>query len=297
MRQIFQPPLRIEDLPAEYIRLMQIAFGTDAIKQNAWTEWQSTADFDRMTTGSLLVPAAFHGVADQPSTAVLRRMRGAFNKSWLHANVLREKMAPLLGKIADSGVDCCLGDDFALALVRYPNPGMRPIFEATLYCAPADRPELDSLLGSGPFASTPCNGWRVTDQAILRVRGLAGPRTPGGTCNTNTFAIPVLDPTRQFWCSFLAARPQPLLRVLDIGCLVKYSGEQISWHPIFDRARAEGKQKALYDLAGFLENTLGLELSTEAQGMLGQYSGQAPTNGVAQQAQSIFWNIRNGMQG
>ena len=297
MRQIFQPPLRIEELSAEYIRLMQIAFGTGAIKQNAWTEWQSTADFNRMTTGSLLVPAAFHGVADQPSTAVLRRMRGAFNKSWLHANVLREKMAPLLGMIAESGIDCCLGDDLALALVRYPNAGMRPIFEAALYCAPADRPELESLLGSGPFASTACNGWRVTDQAILRVRGLAGPKTLGGTCNTDTFAIPVLDPTRQFWCSFLAVRPQSLLRVLDMGCLVKYSGEQISWQPIFDRARAEGKQKALRDLLGFLEKTLGLELSTDAQEMLGHHSGQARINGLAQQAQSIFWNIRNGMRG
>jgi len=296
MRALFAPPLRVEELSGDDIRLLQIAFSSGDTQEQAWVQWRSAVDFDTLTTGCLLVPAAYHSLPDPNAGRVTERMRGSFRKNWLLTQLLEKSVAPLFEKIGASGIDCVLGDDLALALAYYPNPGMRPIYEVTLYCSHADRSKLIDLIEETEFPPARGESWRLNDQALLRLRNIRPSSHTACPPEEMTIGMPVLNPTEQFWSTFQAARPQPLMRFLDLAYVYRDHGARIDWSVISERAKPAGFQATLHDVVTFFTEILGLELSPEANAVIAQKGKRATSGVLKQHARNLAWNIRKRVQ-
>lgn len=246
--------------------LLQLVLASGAKRDDAWTRWSALANFDILDTGCLLVPAAYCRCSQTPgSSAVTDRMKGAFSKNWLITRLMQGKANPFLDKLAASGTACALGDDLALALHYYSAPAARPVYELAIYAARPEAELIAALAKAEGFAPKARGAWQLTEQVILRVRHMSAARIASGSLKVESSALPVLDPARQFYASFNAARPQLLLRIQDMGVILRGHGHAIDWQWLVSNIANDGRLDDLRTLLAFYSNDAGMELPAGAR--------------------------------
>lgn len=101
--------------------------GKEAI--DAWYEWKSSVDVDRLDPGSLrLLPLLYwnlrtHGVKDP----LMNRFKGICRLTWYENQMLFYNMATLLRSFHNAGIKTMLLKGAALVLLHYRDHGLRPM--------------------------------------------------------------------------------------------------------------------------------------------------------------------------
>lgn len=101
--------------------------GKDAI--DAWHEWKSNVDIDRLDQGSRrLLPLLYrnlraHGVKDP----LMNRFKGIYRLTWYENQMLFHNMATLLRSFHNAGIQTMLLKGAALTLLHYRDYGLRPL--------------------------------------------------------------------------------------------------------------------------------------------------------------------------
>lgn len=298
MRRIptLTPSLRSADLSSEDICLLQMALCEGGLRETAWDLWRESADFDTLTTASLLVPAASYGLDHPTSEPVARRMKGAFRKNWLLTQLVQKRVSSLLETIGNSGIDCRLGDDLSYALFYYPNSGMRPIYEVSLFCRSADRKDLSSEIERAGYVAANRKAWNLTDQASLRIREMDTMVFTGEQTTVAKSPIPILNATEQFWSTFRASRPTALLRFLDLGILLRDHGQNISWQHIEAQSRYYGQQGVLNDVLRFFVESFEIRLPQNRRDLITQSPERSESGNLFQRARGLAWAVRRGLR-
>lgn len=247
------------------LALIKLTLGPDASFDAAWEHWCAIADFDTLLIGSLLVPAAYQRckvmlAGGEP----LDLMQGAYRKNWLMSQLLIKRAMPLLEKLHGAGLAGALGDDLALAQHYYPDPATRPIFEVALYVERRNRAALGKLIAAEGLPLQGRHAWVLDDRVILRLRQRNSDDRARAGLKIPSMPLPLLDPTAQFWASLTASRPQFLLRMLDLGVLMRDHGKAIAWTTIGERAARRGCSDDLRFVLTFLESSLDMTLPPEA---------------------------------
>ena len=245
--------------------LLKLTLGPEASFDAAWEHWCAIADFDRLLTGSLLVPAAYQRCKVMlASGEPLDRMQGAYRKNWLRSQLLIKRAMPLLEKLHGAGLAGALGDDLALAEHYYLDPATRPIFEVAVYTQRRHLAALANLIMTEGLPSRGRHAWHLGDRAILRLRQQHSDDRARAGLTIPSLPLPLLDPTAQFWASLTAKRPQFLLRMLDLGVLMRDYGEAIAWTTIGERATRRGCSDDLRFVLTLLQGSLDMTIPPEA---------------------------------
>ena len=96
---------------------------------DAWYEWKSSVDVDRLDPGSLrLLPLLYwnlrtHGVKD----SLTNRFKGVYRLTWYENQMLFHNMATLLRSFHNAGIQTMILKGAALTLLHYRDYGLRPL--------------------------------------------------------------------------------------------------------------------------------------------------------------------------
>jgi len=295
MRGFLALPMQAERLTAEDICILQLALGDGEIQEQAWRKWQTIADFDALTTGSILIPAAYFHTAQYRSGGPAERMRGAYRKNWLLTKLLQERLMPLVCDIAEAQIPCVLGDDVPLAFEYFAVPSARPVFEITLYCSAPAQAKLAQFLIQRGLKPARSYGWQLTDQAIVRPRIFDLSQMPGGLTDSASLPLPILGAAAQLCCTFRAARPHPLMRFLDMGMVLRAHSKNIDWAEIGGWISQQGKVANFRQLLRFYANTIGLDLPAQTHALMESCSGMSAHSKLARQLRSTAANLRQNL--
>lgn len=96
---------------------------------DAWHEWKSIVDIDRLDQGSFrLLPQLYRNLRNQGiNDPLVNRFRGVYRQTWYKNQVLFHNIASLLRSFHDSGIETMILKGAALILLYYKNYGLRPM--------------------------------------------------------------------------------------------------------------------------------------------------------------------------
>ncbi len=143
----------------------------------AWEAWRSSVALDDVDGGSRrLLPLAYRTLVrygrDAPELALLK---GLYRQTWYRNQLLRKRLAEVVGALASRGIGALVLKGAAFAELYYKDPGLRPMDDADLMVPLAQAPEALRLLaelGFGPPVRHP--------ERLISVRHSVGLRSASG---------------------------------------------------------------------------------------------------------------------
>jgi hypothetical protein len=103
--------------------------GNEAL--NAWEEWKSRVDIDRIDSGSYrILPLLYRNLAGLGvQDPLLGKLKGVYRQAWYRNQMLLHAAAGLLEKFTSAGIETMVLKGAALVSTYYRDPGARPMVD------------------------------------------------------------------------------------------------------------------------------------------------------------------------
>jgi len=155
------------------ILLLHAALFPEEAALAAWRAWRLTADLDQLPPGGfgLLPLLAYNLQSCGINDPLLDKCHGIQRRTWTQNQLAFRQVAPLLPALSSAGIPPIINGDPALALIHYPQLGVRMLDALYLLVRAADLPHL-----AAPLAQT---GWQAEPVRAQWLRAqVLGPQQP-----------------------------------------------------------------------------------------------------------------------
>ena len=136
----------------QQVLLVRAALSERESAIEAWNQWKSIVDFERIDDGSSgLLPIVYRNLADHGvSDPLLMRVRPTYQVTWLGNERLFYDVSALLESLRAAGIETMILKGAALALLYYQDLGLRSMGDVDILIRPHDVPNaVDTLLKLG----------------------------------------------------------------------------------------------------------------------------------------------------